>query len=653
MARERVARIRIEAAGSDKVRAAMKGISTDADKVRASIRAAGGEWNKLGAISEAGARKMAATAAATSRSIAGGYRNAEHQYRTELQRSSAEAAESYRSRETSFMRGQTAMRAEAQRTGASIRSSIGGGVASFAAGAGIGAALGAVALVTGTLKSVGSQLVANLHEVTSALGSRVGVQGIAERTASAAEIDRDIGRIAVQAFGGGTDAELQAGRQRITDAAIDVAERRGIDVAETVATLALLQTRFSNLPDALQQLDRFAAIAQGSGDALRDLAQSSGEAANILGVTPEQNDEYMNVMTEQGREGRITPGEVNRNFTQEMGNFRTFRGTQGIGLAREFGAFVQSVAQGGGDPSVAKTQMGAIITGLSDPDTQDRLARVGVFTRDRAAGDRGNRRTGARRPMADIIADMQASPGFRTSEQINGIFGRQEAVLGLQTLMRVGAPQFRAYENADAAHGARLIDQGFRVYREGEFGQAESTARRGQVEGIRNLRPRAAQARGALSFAESLRQTPGMWGGWLGQQLADSSLLTEGGSMLLQDQGGSLSALARLAGARGGIAARLGAAGLGDIFAGTPGDLTIGNALGATREAQTAKAAEIRDLRLAEGSVVGLRAGTEVTVNLSPGSVTAIARAVGGGGPPGPVPNQGRRTPGGPARQGT
>lgn len=222
--------------------------------------------------------------------------------------------------------------------------------------------------------------------------------------------------------------------------------------------------------------ERLARASRAAGGSTEDWTVAVGQMQRQLGVSATDTEELIGVMVSAARAGAIEAGDFAEQFSGILSQFRSLRGEQGAGIggAREFGAIAQALGQGGRSPAEVRTLMQNMMAGLTRADTQRNIeARLG----DRNVFDRnGTLQIG----IGELIQRMAGDADFQSATRRQDIFGRDlqinEAFTTLLNGARGGANPIGDLQSVNAQEGQAVIDD--------FFSQLESSTA-GEVLGIR------------------------------------------------------------------------------------------------------------------------------------------------------------------------
>lgn len=363
-------------------------------------------------------------------------------------------------------------------------------------GAGVGDQVGDLVgrvgadLVSSGLRAVVDRFVAQLTEVSDAVSSAAGRQGIGERTATAQQFRLGLTRLGGEVFGG-VPAEQRAEQLAQVEQEINrIALATNQEPGALLDALQLLQTEFSAFEFGRDNLRALGEEASRTGTDVQQLARFAGLVRQQFGEL--DTSRIFDVVAQGGLQGALSPEQLSGEFANQLGLFRSFADPNGRSdpeqLLRQFVASANVIRSSGASPAESATLMQNLASSLSDRRVQQRIAaRTGVRM------SRFRDREG-RLDLAGYVEALAARPNFGSLESLRSTIGDQQASLALNALiMRQRDEATRGDDNAtlrelqsvSAESGGAMRTANLRDVMGTSFMAEKGLAVQGLVAGIR------------------------------------------------------------------------------------------------------------------------------------------------------------------------
>lgn len=233
-----------------------------------------------------------------------------------------------------------------------------------------------------------------------------------------------------------------------------------------------------DLQHFVDNVERFSRASRAAGGSTEDWTIAVGQMERQLNVSASDSEELVGVLVAAARAGAIEAGDFAQQFSGILSQFRVLRGDQGTGIggAREFGAVAQALGQGGQNPAEVRTLMANLVRGLSRGQTQRGIERA---LGDRNVFDQQGRLT---IDIGELVQRMAADSDFRSAAGRERIFGRDaefnSAIVGL--MERSNDPNFSTIgelQSVNAQEGQQVVN---------DFFSQLNASTAGEVLGIRS-----------------------------------------------------------------------------------------------------------------------------------------------------------------------
>ena len=171
---------------------------------------------------------------------------------------------------------------------------------------------------------------------------------------------------------------MTALRERIADVANAPAIK--LDPSELLAAVEAIVEKTGDLQFAEDNLQTLAEAIQGAGSTGDAMGRLAAELRKVGVVETDEVAASLNLVTAQGKTGAFTIGHMARQGERLFSAFARL-GATGPDAVRQLGAIAQVARQATGGPEQAATTIEALIRGLTDAVTLEKIADIGVRVR--------------------------------------------------------------------------------------------------------------------------------------------------------------------------------------------------------------------------------------------------------------------------------
>lgn len=529
MATDGTARINIDLAGRDKIRAGLNGAASEVRRTQRQL-ADGSRQTTAAAVRDARGRFQAVARAARDEAIA--VKRGEEEKRRQIRDTAREAERSAAAQARAVVRA----RREAGGGGASRQQGRGAdgrfqpmGMGESALNRAMGAAAGLF-----TVQAALSQVTNALDAAVGALRAQARAPSVEEQLTQGLQFEDLIARTTRQAMQSAPAEDVARRRGQVTEEILSTAMETNTSPMEIARGLQVWQETFSEFDFGVATMREVARGAQAMNVEFSDAVNILGEARSKYDLTNEQTREFFAILASQGLEGKVTPAMMAREFAPVFAQHRTFTGRGGIEGFRELGALSQVVAEvGGGTIPEAATRTQGFLTQLSDPNTQDRLAEMtggrrrrrrdpltGLMQERVEGGIQVRDRGGNVRPIADIVEEMAGHRAFARAENIGLVFrdleGRRAAsdLISRARADRAAGREFelRRIQRVDSAAGAQFNELAFQDAMATNAAAQRRTGVMGEVTAAREGAGRAGAFTTGMAVSQAFQDTNGLLG---------------------------------------------------------------------------------------------------------------------------------------------
>jgi hypothetical protein len=452
---DRAATIRLAAAGGERVRSVLNGLTRQVQSLSA-VQRRGASESTRAAVD--GARQRERAEQRTARVVT-------QVSELEIRDARRRAREVVRLSEET---GRTRVRV-AQRTAREIareeedlarrrgRQAAGGG----------GGRVGPAMLAAGGVLAGGAQALYGRAAATAGIGS------LDQRIQAAGEFGMGVMRFAANA---GIDSTA---RDRLQSQIVSTSDRTGLRSGQLLAGLESAQARFGPeiAMDLAGSLDQLANASVATGSSVEDLIGLLGTVQTAYRLNGEELQDFLNSTVQATREGSIDARDFAGSFASTLALYASSTNRRGIAGAREAVGLAEVIGSGQFGAAESATRMEALVRELSDPRVQDRFREAGV----NIANSAGNLL-----PMEQIAANVQGSRQLATSRGISSLRLDSRAESALMVLREQGVEGFRKFANADAAEGARFVQSTSSEMLSSEYAQLTRIGTRRENDTIRD-----------------------------------------------------------------------------------------------------------------------------------------------------------------------
>ncbi len=540
-----IARIRLDLAGREKVRAGITGTTSELRRAQKQMADAS-KATTAAATRDARARTTAVTRGTREETAA--VKKSEEEKRRQLRDTAREAERSARTQ------ARASRRAEREAGGGGAgRAATGGGRRQTQTSPLQGAAQWAMGLAS--VSSILSQIGQVLSERSNALRAHAGVASATDQLTQGLDFEELTSTVTRQRMQNVRGAPYDRRLAGIREGILSTATETNTAPLELARGLQVWQETFSDLDFGESSMLATARAAQAMNIEFSEAVNILGEAKDKYRLSAEQTEEFFAVLATQGLAGKITPGQMAREFAPSFGAHRALTGRGGMEGYRELGAMANVIAsEGGGTVPEAATRTEAVIRALNDTTTQEALARMtGGRERQRRNRFTGERETyvqgglqvrnadGSFMALPEIFERMAASEAFSgpgASERLQEVFTDIRGNMGAAALLRDaqdaraagGQSSFRDIMGVDAGAGAAFNDLAFREKMSTHSAAMKRVGIQSQVAAARG----GAVAAGADTAGEAVSESFQSRAGGIASSIADMAGL--GGASWLRGQ---------------------------------------------------------------------------------------------------------------------
>jgi len=391
-----------------------------------------------------------------------------------------------------------------------------------------------------------------------ALGGAMALYGRASSTAQIGSLEERIAAAgnfgtALLRFGAAADIS-GAQRDAIGQQIVATSDRTGIRSGELLAGLESAQSRFG--PQAAVQLsgmlDELGSASVATGSSVEDLIGLLGTVGTAYRLSEDELREFLNSTVQATREGSIDARDFAGNFASSLALFAETTGRRGISGAREAVGLAEVIGSGQFGAAESATRFEALIRQLSDAGVQQRFRAAGVQVADR--------RTGAILPLEQIAANVAGSRRLQTARGLSSLQldSRAESAL---LILRSRAEGLRQFAGADATTGSQYVRDASREILGSQYSQLTRIGTRRENDTIRNADETIAAYRETVDALSSLEARFPILSSTMGT--LTSTLQAFLPALLVSSAAGGGGLGGALATGAGGLAARAGMATLG------------------------------------------------------------------------------------------
>jgi hypothetical protein len=211
----------------------------------------------------------------------------------------------------------------------------------------------------------------SLRGAFGGLGGITGLAGIAGFGAMARDVMKfNEGLVNLQTSAGKTRGEMLAFNRALQA----TAAATGAQQDELLAGAQKYTELTGRFDEFAASMDTFAKVSVATGASMKSLVATAAALSDNMGIKPEEMLPVFDVLTAQGKAGKIELKGMGEEFAALTSQFARFK--SGAAGAAEMGAFMQTLAKGAPNAAEAATQLGAVMSTVTTQ--SEKFAKVGI-----------------------------------------------------------------------------------------------------------------------------------------------------------------------------------------------------------------------------------------------------------------------------------